>query len=69
MSIAEIRKLPIREKFQILEALWEDMRDEMEDTDIPESHKKILDDCRARVERGEEKLIDWEIAKNMIGRG
>ncbi len=69
MSIAEIRKLPIREKFQILEALWEDMREEVEKQDIPDSHKKVLDDCRARVERGEEKLIDWEIAKNMIGRG
>ena len=69
MSITEIRKLPIREKFQILEALWEDMREEIEDADIPESHKKILDDCQARVERGEEKMIDWAIAKNMIGRG
>lgn len=68
MSLAEIRKLPIREKFQILEALWEDMRDEIEDADIPESHKKILDDCEARVLAGEEKFYSLEEARNMIGR-
>jgi F420-0:gamma-glutamyl ligase len=68
MSITEIKKLPIREKFQILEALWEDMREEIEDTDIPESHKKILDDCEARVLAGEEKFYSLEEARNMIGR-
>lgn len=68
MTIAEIRKLPIREKFEILEALWEDMRDEIEDADIPESHKKLLDERRARIESGEEKLLDWEDVKNSYGQ-
>lgn len=68
MSITEIKKLPLREKFQILEALWEDMRDEIEDADIPESHKKILDDCEARVLAGEEKFYSLDEARNMIGR-
>ena len=68
MSIAEIRKLPIREKFQILEVLWEDMRDEFERQDIPESHKKILNDCEARVLAGEERFYSLDEARNMIGR-
>jgi hypothetical protein len=68
MSIAEIRKLPIREKFQILEALWEDMREEAEEADIPDSHKKILDDCEARVLAGEERFYSLEEARNVIGR-
>jgi putative addiction module component (TIGR02574 family) len=68
MSIAEIRKLPIREKFQILEALWEDMREEVEETDIPDSHKKLLDERRARFESGEEKLLDWDDVKNSYGQ-
>jgi hypothetical protein len=68
MSLAEIRKLPIREKFQILEALWEDMREEAEEADIPDSHKKILDDCEARVLAGEERFYSLEEARNVIGR-
>jgi putative addiction module component (TIGR02574 family) len=68
MSITEIRKLPIREKFQILEALWEDMLPEIEQADIPESHKKLLDERRARVESGEEKLLDWDVVKDSYGR-
>ena len=68
MSIAEIRKLPIREKFQILEALWEHMREEAEEADIPDSHKKILDDCEARVLAGDERFYSLEEARNVIGR-
>jgi hypothetical protein len=68
MIIAEIRKLPIREKFQILEALWEDLREEVERQDIPETHKKILDDCEARVLAGEERFYSLEEARNVIGR-
>jgi hypothetical protein len=64
MSITEIKKLPLREKFQILEALWEDI----EDADIPESHKKILDACETRVLAGEEKFYSLEEARTMIGR-
>lgn len=68
MSITEIKKLPLREKFQILEALWEDMRDEIEDADIPEDHRKLLDERRAKVESGEEKLLDWDQVKGSYGR-
>lgn len=69
MSIAEIKKLPIREKFQIMEALWDEMRPEIEAADIPEAHKAILDDCHARVASGQEALVDWSIAKNRFGNG
>ncbi len=68
MSITEIKKLPMREKFQIMEALWEDMRPEIEKADIPADHKRILDECEARVAVGEEKFYDFEEAKQMIGR-
>ncbi|MBG7608457.1 MAG: addiction module protein [Verrucomicrobia bacterium] len=67
MSITEIRKLPLHEKFQIMEALWEDLRPEIEKTDIPEHHKKLLDERRARVKSGEERLLDWDAVKNSYG--
>jgi hypothetical protein len=68
MSIAEIRKLPMREKFQIMEALWEDMRPEIDLADTPDEHKRILDECHARVAAGEEKLLDWEQVRNTWGK-
>jgi hypothetical protein len=67
MSIAEIRKLSMREKFQIMEALWEDMRPEIDQADIPDEHKRILDECHARVAAGEEKFLDLSTAKQQIG--
>lgn len=68
MSITEIRKLPLREKLQILEALWEDMGSKIEDAEVPEEHRKLLDERRAKVESGEEKLLDWDQVKGSYGR-
>lgn len=38
MSIAEIRQLPLNEKMQIMEALWEDLRVHVENLPVPEWH-------------------------------
>ncbi len=68
MSIAEIHQLPIEEKLQIMEALWEDLRDRFEQMEILQSQKTLLDERRARVENGAAKLLDWDAAKSTIGR-
>jgi len=68
MSIAEIQQLPIEEKFQIMEALWEDLRDRFERMELPQSHKALLDQRRARVQNGTAKLLDWDAVKSTIGR-
>lgn len=68
MSIAEIHQLPIEEKLRIMEALWEDLRDRFERMPIPESHRALLDDRRARVQSGAVQLLDWDTVKTTIGR-
>jgi putative addiction module component (TIGR02574 family) len=68
MSIAEIHQLPIEEKFQIMEALWEDLRDRFERMPIPEAHRALLDERRARVQSGAARLLDWDAVKTTIGR-
>jgi|AntRauTorcE11897_2_1112592.scaffolds.fasta_scaffold141702_2 hypothetical protein len=68
MSISEIRKLPLREKFQILEALQEDLGHEVVQSDISEEHKQLLDERRERVESGQESLLDWEEIKHSYGQ-
>ena len=69
MSIAEIRQLPLNEKLQIMEALWEDLRSHTEHEPIPDWHKTILDERKAAVESGQEEVIDWEEAKARLRDG
>jgi len=68
MSIAEIHQLPIEEKFQIMEALWDDLREHFDRMQIPEAHKALLDERRARVQNDAAKLHDWDTVKTTIGR-
>ena len=68
MSTIEISQLTLREKFQIMQAIWEDLRTQVDGFEVPQSHKDILDDRRRRVEKGEAKLLDWDQAKHAIGR-
>ena len=68
MSIAEIHQLPIEEKFRMMEALWEDLRDHFEQMPIPATHRALLDERRARVQNGTATLRDWDAVKTAIGR-
>jgi len=61
----EIQRLPLAEKLQVMEAVWDDLarRDEVE---VPEWHKDLLDERERLVESGEAKFVDWEEAKDRI---
>src|SRR5438309_11072961 len=60
MSIAEIRRLSLAEKLQIMEGLWEDLRSRAEDIGVPKWHKEMLDARRKAVESGQEKVLEWD---------
>lgn len=68
MSAAEILQLPLREKLQIMEAIWEDLRERAETCAISQETKDLLELRRARVESGEAKMLDWDSVKHSIGR-
>ncbi len=63
MSIAEVRQLPIREKIEMMEALWEDLQSRVDSAPVPEAHRRLLDQRRAAVEAGTEVVEDWESVK------
>ena len=67
MSIAEVTKLPLREKFQIMEALWADLSQHVEKFELPAEHRALLDARRERVASGESTLYDWDVVKHTIG--
>ena len=68
MSIAEIRRLPLAEKLQIMEGLWEDLRSRAEDVPVPDWHKELLDRRRQAVESGQEKVLEWDEVKDSLGK-
>ena len=68
MTVADIKSMSVEEKVQIMETIWEDMRDRFEHSDIPQSHKDLLDSRRAKVASGESKILDWDSVKSSIGR-
>ena len=68
MSIAEVRSLPLREKFQILEAIWEDLSSHVDAMEISPGERELLDVRVARLRSGEAEVHDWDSVKNSLGR-
>jgi hypothetical protein len=68
MTAEEVRTLPMAQKMQIMEALWEDLRDRFENAEVPERLKDVLDQRRARARDGSAKILDWDSVKSGIGR-
>jgi len=67
MSITEVRQLPLAEKLQIMEAIWEDLRAQAEEVPVPAWHKELLDERRKAVEEGREEVLDWDSVKDALG--
>jgi putative addiction module component (TIGR02574 family) len=67
MSIVEIRQLPLAEKLQIMEAIWEELRAQAEQISVPPWHKELLDERRKAVEEGREQVSDWDSIKDSLG--
>ena len=68
MTAEDVRALPMGEKIQIMEALWEDFRDRFERLEVSQEQKDLLDRRRARVREGKAQLLDWDSVKGTIGR-
>jgi putative addiction module component (TIGR02574 family) len=67
MTTDEIKRLPIEQKIQIMEALWDDLRERFERAEIPVSVKQLLDERRERVRSGPARLLDWDAIKGTVG--
>lgn len=68
MSVAEISKLSLEEKLQLLEALWADLRPRVDELELSPEHRRLLEARRERVRSGAAALHDWEAVKHSIVR-
>ncbi len=64
----EIRKLPLSEKLDLLEAVWSELSSDPDAIGIPQWHRDILDERQQALQGGSLKAIDWELAKEQITR-
>ena len=68
MKAPDVKSLPVDQKLQIMEAIWEDFRERFDRLDVPQEQKDLLDSRRARVREGAAQLLDWDTVKGTIGR-
>lgn len=68
MGVDEVKALPIAQKLEIMEAIWEDLRSRVAASDIPLRIKNLLDARRARVRDGVARVPDWDGVKAKIGQ-
>ena len=67
MNVAEVQKLPLLEKFQILEVIWADLNSQIDSTPISQSERALLDSRIDRVDSGVAAILDWDDVKHSIG--
>jgi putative addiction module component (TIGR02574 family) len=68
MSVAEISKLSLEEKLQLLEALWTDLRPRFDELELSPEQRRLLEARRERVRTGAAQLHDWDAVKHSLGR-
>lgn len=67
MHTAELVALPLVERLQAMEALWDSLcRDQAQAQVVPTWHEEELSKRVAALDSGEEMTTPWEVAKERI---
>jgi putative addiction module component (TIGR02574 family) len=66
--ISELQKLPLHERLQLVEDLWDSIALETDELAVPQWQKDELDRRAAAFAADPESGIPWETAKDLIRR-
>ncbi len=66
--IPDIKAMTMEEKLLTMRNLWEDMRENLDDSIESKEICSLLDERVSRVESGKAELLDWDQVKGSIGR-
>jgi hypothetical protein len=66
MTPADIRLMTVPDKIRLMEALWRDLSEGDALVDSPDWHAAVLADRVSRLESGQDKFIDWDVAKKLL---
>ncbi|MFC2130657.1 addiction module protein [Bacteroidota bacterium] len=61
-----LEKMTVEEKLIAIEKIWDDLCKNDSDIASPFWHHKVLLEREERINRGKDKFIDWDEAKNDI---
>jgi len=59
LQISELHKLSVKDKMEVVQTLWDDIAEKQAITDIPETHKKILDERLHLISSGQAIFKPW----------
>ena len=60
--------MPLHEKLQVMETLWDDIARRGDDLEMPQWQKDLLDQRERLVAEGKAEFLDWEVAKEQIAK-
>ena len=63
-----LEKMTAAEKIRLMESLWADLSRHEEELESPSWHGQVLRETEQRVAAGEEKAVDWGVAKKELRR-
>jgi hypothetical protein len=70
MAIAvDLGKMSTADKLQLMEDLWRDLASGPAEIGSPAWHGEVLAERERLTASGEEKFIDWEVAKKQLHEG
>ncbi len=68
MSITEIKKLPVGERIEVMEQIWDSLRDEDQEISSPAWHGEVLEERRKKIEEGKATFITLDQLKSRFRR-
>ena len=66
LSPEQIAQMSLDEKIRNMEALWADLSQTDSNVESPAWHNDILEETDARVASGDERMLDWDAAKQEL---
>jgi putative addiction module component (TIGR02574 family) len=63
MNTIEIKKMSIRERLKVMEALWDSLLYEESDMESPEWHRNILEERKRKIKNGKGEFISVQKLK------
>lgn len=65
-NIDDILKLPMDEKLEIMEKIWESIRENDQEIEIPDWHREILEERFQKYKNNVTKGKSWEEVKKTL---
>jgi hypothetical protein len=66
ISLSEIRRLPTKEKFRLIDVIWQEIRLNENEVVIPRMHIDLLDKRSEMVKERKATFLDWDDVKKDI---